>query len=263
MRALFAFYLLLLVGPARHPTAPEKACEDQEMGKSIISALQKDAHMDLRAVPMPELDDNLIGLQQYEVEFKQGGRLPLFHVFKVTVAPYVIKDGVVSMGTIVVDAEYEWLAATNCDTNQIFFFEGYRDPLRGFNGLMKALHLQVTSTEGAEWVFDNYLRLARGQEFRYRVVGDDMNLEGAALVDFLRFPPAKRRAMFEAWWRTVPAAVMQALEPPVATETEQGFSVEFFFYDWGNIYKQTVSVSKDGTIIEEKPQIVLRSGLPE
>jgi hypothetical protein len=265
MRTLFTLYLLLFAGPAPLPMDSGKGCQDEEIMKSILTAVRKDArddHMDLRAVPMPELDDDLITLQQ-EPELKPEGKLSIFHVFKVTVALYRVSGGTVSMGTIVCDRDPEWIAVTDSNTNRIFLLEGSTDWTGGFNRLVKTIHFQVTSSKGALDVFDEYLKLARGQEFRHQVFRNDMNLESAALLDFLRFPPAKSRAMFEAWWRAIPAAVMQALEPPVATETSRGFSVEFFFYDWGDIYKETVSVGKDGTIIEGKPQIVLRSGLPE
>lgn len=213
-------------------------------------------------MPVPELDDDLISLQQ-EAELKPEGKLYLFHVFKVTVAPYIVNNGAVSMGSYVSDADFLWLAATNCDTNQTFLLEGSTDPTGGFNSLIKTIHFQVTSTKAALELFYEYLKLARGQEFLHQVFQNDMNLERAALLDFLRFPPAKRRTMFEGWWRAIPPAVMQALAPPMATQTQRGFSIEFFFYDRGDIWKETVSVSKDGTTIEEKPQIVLRSGLPE
>src|ERR1700680_2213112 len=237
MRALFALYLLLLVSPARLPTDPEKGCQDQELTKSIINAMQKDSKttLTLRAVPVPELDDDLISLQE-EAELKPEGKLSLFKLFKVTLAPYIISGGAVSMGSYAADSDPEWLAATSCDTNQIFLLEGSTDWTGGFNRLIKTIHFKLTSTKGALELFDEYLKLARGQEFLHQVFRNDMNLERTALLDFLRFPPEKRRAMFEAWWRAIPATVMQALEPPTPTETRRGFSVQFFFYDRGDIW---------------------------
>jgi len=80
------------------------------------------------------------------------------------------------------------------------------------------------------------LKVALGQEFRTRVIGDDLKLESVALEDFrMRFPAQRRRAAFEQWWKKMPAEIKRKIGPPTARPTTAAYEVRYFLYTQGNV----------------------------
>jgi hypothetical protein len=133
-----------------------------------------------------------------------------------------------------------------------FPLNGFAESTAGFNKMMQSLRIKVSDTDTAHVVFDLFLRAARGEEIRSRVISDDMKLQSVALDDFRsRFPASKRRAAFDAWWRKMPTTTRSTLKPPQVYATAGGFEVKYVLYDHGALRQEKLKIYADGTVAEQ------------
>jgi hypothetical protein len=250
-RVLFAASTILLgfLG-----TGSQIDCSEEQKAANAVHAVreQSQTELTLRATPAPDLSDDTIFLET-NGEPSGGKQVRLVSFYRVTVAPYKLEGGRVEMGSVVVDSSPEWLVAIDCQQHREYLLSGSKDPTAGFNDLIRSLQLKVTNSGSALSVFDSYLKIARGSEFRSRVLRDDLNLESVAMNDFrTRFSYPKSRIAFTNWWRTIPGSTKHAIEPPSAIATKSGFGIQFFFYDLERLRRQVVDINSDGTASEEK-----------
>ena len=232
--------------------AQSSSTEQRNLDEAVrVVRQESQADFPLRAALLPSLGDDVIFLKT-KGEFTPRTEVPLISFYRVTPAPYELKGNKIERQTVQVDNYSEWLVAVDQESNQRFLLEGSRrNPVAEFNKLMQSLHLRIADADAALAVFDFFLKTVRGEQVRSRVVGDDMKLQSIALDDFrLRFPAAKSRAAFDAWWKGVSAATRQAIKPPIASPMEHGFTVQYFFYDRGSLRKEQLNINADG-IIEE------------
>jgi hypothetical protein len=235
----------------------QSTCVDEERQAAAVRALRAQLHFDfpLQASPVPSLTDNIISLET-------KGRPPeaeahLVSFYKMVPASYQLEGNKVVAETIELDNDREWLAAVSHGDDSIYLLEGSNDPVTEFKRLTKDLHLQVADESAALGVFDFFLKVTRGEEFRSHVVTDEMKLESVALEDFrLRFATAKRRAAFSSWWASVPETMKKTLRPPRASPVQDGFDVQYFFYSMGKVWSQNLFVRRDGTVVEGKPNVI-------
>jgi hypothetical protein len=257
MRGNLVLFVIGWLALISSPGGQKGRCTDVPAPSDFLGAIRQDSEttLDLRATPVPEFSDDLIFLET-------GGspapseEIRTFCFYLVTVAPYRFADNdKVETGSIVVDSNPQWLVAYDSQDSETYLLSGAKDPTAGFNRLIARLHLRVTSPALALDVFDSYLKMARGPDFRSRALGDDLKLESVAL-DFFRmhFPYPRSRSAFTAWWASISTTTKQSIKPPSAIALKNGFAVRFYFYDQGILWKQTTQIKIGGTVDEGKPE---------
>jgi hypothetical protein len=247
------------------PTGPcQSTCADEQRQAAAVGAVRTQSHSDLplQATLLPGLTDDVIYLETTVLPHVLGTEVHIVSFYKVVPSSYQLEGNKVVGETIEVDNYREWLVAVSRRNDVIYLLEGSTDPIAEFNRFARDLHLQVADANAALSIFDFFLKVARGQQFRSHVVADEMKLESVALEDFrLRFPTAKRRAAFTSWWAGVSESTKKALLPPKASPVKNGFDVQYFFYSQANVSSQNLTINVDGTVAEGKPKIIV-SGNP-
>jgi hypothetical protein len=239
----------------------QSTCADEQRQASAVGAIRAQSHSDLplQAILLPSLTDDVISLETTGLPHAIGTEVHLVSFYKVVPSSYQLEANKVVGETIEVDNYREWLVAVNRRNDATYLLEGSTDPINEFNRFARDLHLQVADANAALGIFDFFLKVVRGQEFRSRVVADEMKLESVALEDFrLRIPAAKRRAAFSSWWAGVSESTKKTLLPPIASPVKNGFYVQYFFYSQGNLSSQSLTVNSDGTIAEGKSKITVQ-----
>ena len=227
-------------------------CPECRWESIAVQAVRAHSTVDfpLQAIPLPTLKDDLITLKT-ERSNPAGIEAPQFIFYKVTSSLYQQKDDKVESVTVEVDRDSEWIVGIDSRNDNTYLLEGFTDPIADFNRLAEYLHFQVVDAGDALGVFDLFLKLARGQQFRSQVVGDEMKLESVALEDFrLRFSATTRRAAFNSWWASVSTTTKNGLRPPAAGPTKNGFEVRYSFYLRGNLSSRSLTISRNGTVGE-------------
>jgi hypothetical protein len=249
LKTVIAIVCMGLMSPAGWS---QSDCPECRWERIAVQAVRAHSTVDspLQAIPLPTLRDDLITLTT-ERSNPAEMEVPQFTFYKVTSSIYQQKDGKVVSETVELDRDSEWIVAIDSHNDKTYLLEGFAYPIADFNRLAEYLHLQVADTGDALGVFDLFLKLARGQQFRSQVVGDEMKLESVALEDFrLRFSPATRRAAFNSWWTSVSTATKNGLRPPAAGPTKNGFEVRYSFYLRGNLSSRSLTISRNGTVSE-------------
>jgi hypothetical protein len=239
-------------------------CVDEQRQAAALSAVRAQSHSDLPlyASLMPGLMDDVISMETRGLPRAVGAEVHIVTFYKVIPFGYQIEGDKVVGETIELDNYSEWLVAVGSRNDVIYLLEGSSDPITGFNKLAKDLHLQVADADGALGVFDFFLKVAHGQQFRSHVVADEMALESVALEDFrLRFPTAKRKTAFGSWWTSVSESTKKALHPPKASPVKNGFYVQYFLYSQGGVFARNLTINVDGTVAEGEPRTIV-SGNP-
>jgi len=212
----------------------------------------------LQTILLPGLTDDVISLETKGLPPAPGAEVHIVNFYKVVPSSYQLQGNKVVGETIEVDNNREWLVAVSRRNDAIYLLEGSTDPITEFNKFARDLHLQVADANAALGIFDFFLKVARGQQFRSHVVADEMKLESVALEDFrLRFTTTKRRAAFSSWWVGVSESTKKALLPPKASPVKNGFDIQYFFYSQGNISSQNLTINADGTVAEGKSKIIV------
>jgi hypothetical protein len=236
----------------------ENRCEDKrlKMAKDFVRE-RSGFQLPLHAALSPRLGDDIIYLLEKQ-ETRTVAQLPSIQFYKVLPAMYELSDGKIISESVELDSEREWLVAVDEQTNRKFLLYGSPNAVSDFNDLAKDLVLKVSDNDSALQVFDFYLKLAFGEQFRSHVVGDEMKLESVVLDDFrLRFQAANRRSEFERWWNRVPIKVKKAIAPPVSVPVEGGFEVRFFLFRGGELSAQRVIVAKNGTVAQGESKLLV------
>jgi len=239
----------------------QSICADDQRKADAVRAVRAQSNSDLplQATLLPALTDDVISLETRGLAHALGADLPIVSFYRVAPSIYQMEGNRVVSETVELDNYREWLVAVNHRSNETYLLEGSTDPIGEFNKLARALRLQVADANAALGIFDFFLKVARGQQFRSHVVADEMNLESVALEDFrLRFSTAKRRAAFGSWWDGIPASTKKALLPPKARPVKNSFEVQYFFYSQGNLYSQSLIVNSDGAIAEGQSKIIVQ-----
>jgi hypothetical protein len=237
--------LLFQPSATTQDSSPQRSSDEE-----AVAAVRQEsqANFPLRAVWAPGLSDDLIFLKT-QGRFSPGAEVPLVRFYRVTIAPYELRGNKIERQAVEVDNYSEWLVAIDQDGGQKYFLQGSKNPVAEFNRLMQGLRLHVGDTDTALAVFDFFLKAVQGQQARSRVVGDGMKLQSIALEDFRsRFPAARSRAAFNAWWNALPAAARRDIRPPWAQATKADFVVRYTLYDRGSLRKETLMINADGTV---------------
>jgi hypothetical protein len=236
----------------------ENRCEEKrvKVAKDLVRE-RSGFQLPLHAALSPRLGEDIIYLLEKQ-ETRIATHLPTIEFYKVLPAMYDLRDGKIISESVELDSEREWLVALDAQTDRQFLLEGSANPASDFNDLVKNLVLKVSDNDSALRVFDFYVKVALGEQFRSHVVGDEMKLESVALDDFrLRFQASKRRSEFERWWNRIPIKVKKDIGPPVSVPIERGFEVRFFLYSRGEISVERVIIAKDGTVVQGEPKLLV------
>lgn len=234
----------------------QSLCVNAQREDRVIQSLRQEASLGLNQSPMrailaPDLTDDGIDLKTHKSTPLSVplDKIPVFCFYRLTLPEYVIGGGMIGSGPVELDYSHEWIVAVNPKDESTFHLQGSEDPVRGFNNLIKELELQVLDPDVALRVFYFFLKVTTREQLRSRVLADDIMLESLALEDFrLRFPSGKARRVFEEWWKGVSTLTRQAILPPKAIHAQNGFEVQYFFYDEGRISKESLLIRNDGTV---------------
>jgi hypothetical protein len=259
LQLLSSFTVFLLLPPMSWQGSIN--CAGDRCAEAVVAAVrsQLNSELPLQATLMPGLSDDLIDLETQGLSRPIKTKVSTFSFFLVSPRRYEINDDVVERESAEVDSQSEWLVAVDLRNDSRYFLEGSSNSLGEFNRLMTSVNLKVTNQEGALNVFDFYLEVVRGHQFRSRVIGDDLKLESVALDDFrLRFPTSERRRAFNAWWRELSNSNKKSIVPPTANPQKGGFTVRYFLYDKGIVYHRSLTVNPDATIVEGESTEAIR-----
>lgn len=240
-----------------HISNAQSMCSRPDDGGEILRAVVAQggssltARSGLLATPVPALFQDTISLET-NGNPRPGDRITPICFYSVTVPAYQLDGNAIESVSVQLDDQREWIAAINLKSHSVYLLAGSRDPVAGFNGLMRDLHLHVTDSDAADAVFDSYLAMARGDHFRQHVVTDEMKLESLALEDFrLRSPQSESRQAFERWWNATSNGARRWVVPPQTLSVHDGYIVRYFVYDRGSVRRQDIHVQSDGTVREE------------
>jgi hypothetical protein len=261
MRNLFPRVALSLIGlMILSPTGHCQSICPDEQRQAAIGAIRSQLHLEfpLQAIALPSLTDDVISIETNGLPRPVGTQVEIMNFYKIIPSSYQLDGNKIVSKTVELDNYKEWLVAVNRRNNTTYLLEGSADTITEFNKLEGDLHLQVSDANAALDIFDFFLKVARGQEFRSHVVPDEMKLESLALEDFrLRFPTGQRRAAFSSWWAGVSENTKKALLTPKAIPVKNGYDIQYFFYSQGNISKQNLTINADGTVTEGKSTIIV------
>jgi hypothetical protein len=240
------------------------------LGNAVINLVRGRSHFDgpLYAVRLPSLGDDLLYLLKKQTSDRAITDLQPVDFYRVLPAAYEVRGGQMVSETVEIDGRHEWIVAMCHRGGKTFLLQGSPDPNSEFNDLAGYLALKIPDAGTAVEVFDFYLKVALGEEFRTRVVGDDLKLESVAPDDFrLRFPAKRRRAAFEQWWNDIPAEVKKKIGPPTALPTKAGYEVRYFLYTQGNVSVHNLAISRNGAVVETQSNTLvgdqgIASGVP-
>lgn len=258
--AVLSVYLVLLcpAGPCQSP------CAEEQRQAAAVGAVRTQTHSDLvlKAALLPTLTDHVISLETKRLANSRGTELHIVSFYRIIPSSYQLEGNKVVGEIVELDNYREWLVAISHHNDEIYLLEGSTDPIAEFNRLAKDLHLQVTDADGALDIFDFFLKVARGEQFRSHVISDEMKLESVALEDFrLRYPIIKRKAAFNSWWAGLSEKTKHEFVPPKAGPVQNGFNVEYFFYSQGKISRQNLTITGNGTVVEGKPNVLISANV--
>jgi hypothetical protein len=168
---------------------------------------------------------------------------------EITTSMFHISEGHVTGTTVVVDREPPtWLIGLAPDGKK-FLLAGFADPLKGFNGLIEAVGLQVRNADLASEVFDFYLQLTGREALRESIIVDEMQLQSESLRDFrMRYSSRQARSIYAKWWSGITSTVKKRLRRPTVAVEQNGFKVSYFRYSHGRVLQESVNVSKQGAV---------------
>ena len=134
--------------------------------------------------------------------------------------------------------------------HKVYLLGGFATGSAEFNELMTDIGLDVDSAAKAMSVFDFFSLSVFGQDYRSRILGDNLKLLSVAAEDFrIRFPAVRRDEEFQKWWDSIKAR-RTAIAPPRAYLSGRRFEIKFDFYDLGSIRRRLVFVGLDGKVSE-------------
>lgn len=261
---MMAFFVALggLLLAAQFVRAQDQCSEETQMAKVLqavnVNSSSLPASKQLRLTLAGDLIDNLLSLEVDDGP-NPAKRVSRLCFYRISMPMYVLNGDAIESTSVQTDYDSVEVAAIDLVSGQVYFLFGFPNPVSGFNNLIKTLRLEVNSAERADDVFDLYLKMVRGPDFRSAVIADDMQLESVALNDFrMRLSHATSRGAFERWWNDVPRKLRQSLRTPLATPVQHEFVVRYFFYDQGTISRNDVRISSNGTVSEDSSVVLFR-----
>lgn len=203
----------------------------------------------------PELRDELISLNELD---STGSifdkKIPVFLFYKVFPALYEIHEGNIISEAVELDNSREWIAAIDGSSDMAILLKGAEDPITNFNQLMRNVKIRINSNDSAIELFDFFLKVVYGQDFRSEILRNSIELESKALYDFSRrFPTGKQKITFNKWWKLLPEKIKKSIKAPWSgCNNENIFQVEFFRYKKGQLFQMQIMIMYDGTVVEGK-----------
>jgi hypothetical protein len=212
----------------------------------------------LQVAPLPGLTDSVVYLKTRPARAFFRGEVPVVCFYHVTIPMYELEGRRILSESVELGTNREWLVALDVANDLTVVLEGSKNATANFNRLVGALDFNISNPDDAIELFDFFLKVAKGDRYRFQVVGDEMALESVALEDFrLRLPSNKRRPAFEAWWKGVSDSRRAAIQPPRATKTKDGYEVRYLYYNRGNLWSRKVLVRADGTLVELSYRLIV------
>lgn len=189
------------------------------------------------------LKEEFIGLQDDE----NWPLVKLIDFYEVTPGTYTIEDNRV-VSSITRPARAYWLVAVDREKN-IYWLEGFADPVANFNRLIKKLGIRLKDASDAESLSISYLKVCNKDIIYSSMVVDELSLQRAAITDFRsRYSSKLSSARFNKWWRAVPSRIKRGLSGIKALRNGERFSVQYFRYDKERVFKDTIFIDHDGLV---------------
>ena len=253
--SFYSFYL---------PTLSTSAQIDQNnvsLPKEIRTILQSEyppdyPQMAFHCVENPSLSEHYILFQKVTGHSDKDLELDL-KFYEVTPATFEIKDNEIISETVFLGGAPNWTFACNKKTKELYLLSGFNDPIIGFNQLMKKHNLDVSNEEVCLDLFDTYLLFACGRAFRESVILDDLHLQSLALQDFcLTYSRSQKRKKFDSWWRKIPGALIQKLQPLKPTFKDGNYEIRFFRYQQKKVLEESITMNRSGMISTHKSTLI-------
>jgi hypothetical protein len=252
--ALFAM-LCLQAGPCQeNDSARGLSCISAS--KEIKAVVHNDRYESLQITSLPVLQEAMTALQVsassvYPTAVRQ------IEFCEVMVPMFDVREGQIARTTLFLDRDRpKWLIAL-APERKLFLLVGFPDPEKGFNELIEAVGLHVNSASLASGILDLYLRVTGGEELSDSIIADEMQLQSKSLVDFRqRYSLSKARALYAKWWAGISPALKKILREPQATAGENGFTVNYFRYEAGEVVEETIAISPQGTVSPQATRAV-------
>jgi hypothetical protein len=203
----------------------------------------------LRATRAAQLEDDL-----YYVLCPDPLALPLrispVAFYRIDMPGYVIKGDMAVSASVQLPGPKRWLAAIDINSEAVFLLNGSRDPLAGFNALMRKARVNVADGSVSEKVFFMYLEAVRGGEYLNALPMNALELESLVMRYFSRRSGPAAEEQFQEWWGRVPASVRARVVPPTAAKGRAGFDIRYYWFKNGVLSECSVAVGADGTVTE-------------
>lgn len=237
----------------------QQECPEQLLSELALKAVRSGgsawADEALRATRFGQLEDSL-----YDVlcpdPLALPTRVPQVAFFRVDIPGYTITDDRVTSARVQLPDPKHWLVAIDIKSESVYLLEGSRDPLGGFNRLMRKVGANVRDSRVAEQAFYLYLHTVRTEKYQDALPLSALELESLVMRHFAgRTDPSVAR-QFERWWGGVPASVKMQVRPPTPVTGKDGFVVRYFWYQNGELSECAATVGFDGTIRESPPRRV-------
>lgn len=205
----------------------------------------------------PRLEANRMGVLRQETFSVQDllgvGDRPLQDIefFEVFPASYTVLDGRIESESVTLDDTPSWLVAFDKHTGRWFLLRGFQPTtaIADFNRLVQALELNLRSGEQALDLFDYYLKVVKGSDYRRSIPTDSLSLQAIASGDYVkRYSIEERTAKFKNWWGRS-KAMRRKVGPPVVARQDGCFVISFFRYSEDRVAAETISFAKDGQVV--------------
>ena len=226
----------------------EPCHKEERQIEGLIRSDQLAEGFSLQVASVPALTEAVISLQ-VSSSSEQAPEVLQLTFCEVKPSVFRITDGRVTATTVVVDRDPpRWLVGVSPGPT-LFKLAGFPDSLAGFNKLILSLNVNIKDQDVALEVFDCFLRLTGAEMLRESVVVDEMQLQGKALADFRqRYSSSQARPRFTKWWDGINPSIKRQLKRPSAKSELNGFSVSYFRYSQGDLFREVVEVNKNGTL---------------
>jgi hypothetical protein len=263
-RVLAALCFILYGGPVATPecAAPQLPPLEQRLSQVAIQAIRNAdsvwARDPLRATRVAQLEDDL-----YYVLCPDPLVLPTrispVAFYRIDIPGYVIKDDMAVSASVQLPGPRRWLVAIDIKSEEVFLLDGSRDPLAGFNALMRKARVNVGDDSVAEQVFFLYLEAVRGGGYLDALPMNALELESLVMRYFARRSEPAAKEHFQEWWGRVPASVKARVAPPTAAKGRAGFDIRYYWFKSGVLSEYSVAVGADGTVTELTAKLVART----
>jgi hypothetical protein len=199
------------------------------------------------------LRDVTIAIQSTTGGWRYAKVIRFFRVFP---AQYELSEDQVVGQQVYLDSEPEWVVAivpTAMEVSGSLVLAGLEESQAdaNFNRLGQHLVLTAGSTERALTLFDYWLRVARGDRVRKRVVSDQLGAISVAAEQFRSVLSGRLALTRFQRWRQAQATRIASVRPPEATVANGYAVVRFWLFHNLRLDRVSVRFSVDGRIDEK------------